>query len=382
MRDGKAHLLDGGDAAEGLVHRVVGPGIGQLGHGVQRLAVQGQGRGVDHERPLPVGLEQRPAADRVVLGEFRHGGAGVSAAVGADSLEGGQRKPLRGRFGQVSRAAQLGNGGDGPLFPQRRRDLKRRGLAHAVDQQVRAGIHEHAAAHRVVPVVVVGKAAQAGLEPADDDGAVGEGLPRAVGVDDDGAVRAQSGLLSGGIEVLAAALFRRGVVGHHGVEVARADQDAEAGPAHRGEVLRAVPVRLGQHRDAVALGLQHAADHGGAEGRVVHIGVAGDEQEIIPPPAALLHVLLRDGEEFGCVDVFVHWKLQLGGWPRRFSVTRRGRAPGPQGFCADPLRRSLRSRHLPQRGRQAGLGARWAVIPRAAAPCRHVGMPAHRGWVV
>lgn len=94
-----------------------------------------------------------------------------------------------------------------------------------------------------------------------------------------------------------AALFGGGVVGHHGVDVPRSDQHPQPGPAQGGEGLRAVPVRLSQDSHPVALGLQKPADDGRAEGGVIHIGVAGNQEEVVkvPPPAG--HVVPAYREE-------------------------------------------------------------------------------------
>ncbi len=173
-----------------------------------------------------------------------------------------------------------------------------RGLfAHAVGENVRLGVKEDGAAHLVLPVVVVGEAAQAGLQPADDDGDVPEGLPHPVGVDDGGVVGAQAGLPPGGVGVVVAALPGGGVVGHHGVDVARRDEHPQPGAAQGREGVGAVPVGLRQDGHPVALRLQHPADDGGAEGGVVHIGVSGDEEKVIEVPAPAVHVGPRDGEE-------------------------------------------------------------------------------------
>ena len=295
VRDGKAHLLDRGDAAHRLVDLVPGPRVGQLGNGVELRGAERRRRRVHDQRAVAVGLDQRAAADRVVFLVFRALGLGVGVFVRAHLVEGGERDRCEGtvlrRPGQVSSPAHIRDLRDRRPALQPFRDLPRRTLAHAVNQQVRAGVDEDAAAHRVVPVIVVGEAPEARLQSADHDRHVRECLARPVRVDDHGAVGPAAGALSGGVKVLAAAFFRGGVVRDHAVEVAGADQHAELRPSHRGEVVRAVPVRLREHRHAVARRLQHAADHRGAEGRMVHVGVAGDEQEVVPPPAAGDHIV-------------------------------------------------------------------------------------------
>ena len=74
--------------------------------------------------------------------------------------------------------------------------------------------------------------AQRRLKPADDYRQPGKGLAYAVGVDNDGMIRPQTGLLAGGIEILAARLLGGGVMRYHGVEIAGAKHRAETRPAH------------------------------------------------------------------------------------------------------------------------------------------------------
>ena len=298
--DGEAHLLDGGHAALRVVHGVDLPGVGQLGHRVQLLPGEGHGGGIDHQGTVPVALEDGLAPDGVVLLVFDLGGQGVVPLVRDHRFKGRDGDALAGADGlpcgvggapdvrQVFHRFSLGETmGDLPGGP----------LAHAVDQQVRLGVKEDGAAHRVVPVVVVGEPPQAGLQAADDNRRVRERLPGPVGVDDGGAVGPEAHPVSGAVGVGGAALLGGGVVGHHGVDVAPADHDGIAGPAHGAEGVRRVPVRLGQDGHPVALGLQHPGDDGGAEGGVVHVGVGGDHQEVVIPPVPALHVLPADGKK-------------------------------------------------------------------------------------
>ena len=182
-------------------------------------------------------------------------------------------------------------------------------FAHAVNEQVGLRVENERAADLIVPVVVVRKAAQACLQSADDDGNVAEGLAAAVGVYDGRAVGAKTHAAAGGVEVLRAALFCRRVVRDHRVNVAAADHHAVARTAHRAESVRAVPVRLGEHGHAVALGLQNTRDDRCAEARMVNIGVRRDNEEVIVVPAALDHLILRDGQK-GLFDLlFLHFSI-------------------------------------------------------------------------
>jgi len=197
--DRKAHLLDGRDAAHGVVHRVHLARVRQLRHAVELLPGERHGGRVHHEIAVPMCLGHAPPAHRVVLRVLYARRLGVGALAPADLLEGGQHKRVLGRLlGDVSRAADVVQLRDGLFLLERLGDLDRGVLAHAVDQQVGLCVEDDAAADLVLPVVIVSKAAQAGLQRANDYGHVRpEGLPRAVCVDDHGPVRAQAHLFAG-----------------------------------------------------------------------------------------------------------------------------------------------------------------------------------------
>ena len=297
---GEADLLDGGHAPQGLVHGVDLPGVGQLRHRVQLLPAQGHGGGIHHQDPVPVGLADGPAPDGVVLLILHLGGQGVVPLAGGHILKGGHVHGGEGDLrvgGGIGGAPHVGEGAHRLPGGQPPGDLPGGPLPHAVDQQVRLGVEEDGAADLVIPVVVVGEAAETGLQAADDDGGAGEGLPGPVGVDDGGPVGPQAHPVPRAVGVGGPALLGGGVVGHHGVDVAPADHHAVPGLAHSPEGVGAVPVRLGQHRHPVALRLQHPGDDGRAEAGVVHIGVGGDHQKVVVPPVPGLHVLPADGEK-------------------------------------------------------------------------------------
>ena len=67
VRDGKAHLLDGGDAAESVVHRVHLAHVGELSDLVELFARKRHRGRIDDERVTPVRLPERFAANGVVL---------------------------------------------------------------------------------------------------------------------------------------------------------------------------------------------------------------------------------------------------------------------------------------------------------------------------
>ena len=182
---GELDLLDGGNAAHGLVHGVVLLGVGKLGYTVELLRLKGHGRGIYDEIPAVMLLNQRPAAHGVVLGVFDARRVGVKARAVADLGKGGQSNALKGAFfrvgAQVGGAPYIGHLRHGELLFEPAGDLDLGVFAHAVDQHIRARIDEYRAAHFIVPVIVVREAAQGRFKTADDDRNVrAEGLPCAV----------------------------------------------------------------------------------------------------------------------------------------------------------------------------------------------------------
>ena len=99
-------------------------------------------------------------------------------------------------------------------------------LAHAVEQDVGAGVEQHGALELVLPVVVVRQAAQARLDAADDDGLVLERAADEVAVDRDGAVGPRARDAAGGVGVLVSRFLVHGVVVDHRVHVAGRDEEA------------------------------------------------------------------------------------------------------------------------------------------------------------
>ena len=277
------------------------PQIGQLAHPVQLRVGAGRGGGVHQQQVPAVALENGLAHEGVVLQILRHVGPGVGLLGGGHLLEGGHLHLGIGAHPRVPHG-HAGAPHVGDLLHRGARgqagdDLHRGLLSHAVGEDVRLSVEEDGPAHLILPVVVVGEPAQAGLQAADDHGDIPKHLPHPIGVHHRGVVRTQARLPAGGVGVVVAALFGGGVVGHHGVQVAGGDHHRQPGPAQGGEGLRGAPVGLGQDGHPVALRLQHPADDGGAEGGAVHIGVPGDDQDVVGIPAPAGHVVPADGEK-------------------------------------------------------------------------------------
>ena len=143
----------------------------------------------------------------------------------------------------------------------------------------------------------MGDAPQRGLDAADDDGHAGERLPAEVAVDERGAVGPEAGVAAGGVLVLAAHLLLGGELVEHRVEVARRDAHHQPRRAHAEQVGRVAPARLGDHPDPEAAALEEAADDRAAEGGVIDVGVAVDDEHVELVPASRGHLLAGGGEE-------------------------------------------------------------------------------------
>lgn len=63
------------------------------------------------------------------------------------------------------------------------------------------------------------------------------------------------------------------------------------------EVVFRAPVRLRDDADAEALGFQQAADDGHAEGRVIDVGITGDDDDVATVPAELIHLFPAHRQE-------------------------------------------------------------------------------------
>ena len=86
-------------------------------------------------------------------------------------------------------------------------------------------------------------------------------------------------------------------MGDHGIDIAAVDQHRVARAADREKVLFAAEIGLGQDRDLIPLRFENTRDDRGAEGGVIDISVASNEQKIAVIPAARGHILFGNGEK-------------------------------------------------------------------------------------
>lgn len=161
-------------------------------------------------------------------------------------------------------------------------------LSHTEHEKVRAGIDENGGTHRVVPVVVMGKAPQRGFKAADAERNIAEKPANRFAVDRDGAVGTASRLAAGGVIVVVTFAFCGGIVRHHGVDIAAVHEKREPRPSEA--LVIVVILRLRQDTDTETLRFQYARDNRRAEARVIDVGVARDDDDIRRVPAARSHL--------------------------------------------------------------------------------------------
>ena len=311
LDDGELHLPDGRHAAHALVDGVVAAGVGQRIHLVQLPAHQRLCRDVLHKVLFTLLLDNDLAADHILIVHLDAAGFGVGHLIGGHFPETGALHILFGQvveIGQVAGAIHIGDGLHRLPCRQPPGDLHGLVLAHAKADEIGSGVLCNAGQNGVQPVIVVGKPAQRSLQTAQDHRQVGVGLLGQPGVNGGAAVRPRAADAAGRVFVLGTRNFCHGVVAHHAVHVAAADEKAVLRPAEPLEVLAVGITGLGQHADLIALGLQQAADDGGAKAGVVNVGIAAHHHKVqlIPPPG--FHVRPADGKKFG-IDrgsIFLH----------------------------------------------------------------------------
>ena len=258
-------------------------------------------RVLHHIDAVGVGLYQTMPGDGVHVLLLHIKTARVVELVGGKVVPAGQQVvvvDLVERTRAVDGTVDVGDLIDRQSGIERVGDLDDRMLAHAVDEDVGARVEQYRALELVLPVVVVGQAAQACLDAADDDGSVLERLADEVAIDRDGSVGTAPLLAAGGVGVGVAAVLGHRIVVDHGVHVAGADEKAQARLAEHRDAGGVGPVGLADDTHLVAMRIEHAADDGHAKARMVHVGIAADVDKVALVPAACIHVGSTDGEEF------------------------------------------------------------------------------------
>ena len=190
-------------------------------------------RGLEHHVARPVGLRGRGAGQHLPFhgqGRFHE-----ALGLGLDVLPGREPERLRVRPGpHAGRAGYARQGRGRETLGQALRNLDDRALAHAVDDEVRLGVQEQRAPHGVRPEIVVHRAAQGGLDPAQHHRQSRERPLEEARVGDAGPVRARARETAGGVGVVLALLAEGGVMGEHGIQRGRPILWTSSGRSQRG----------------------------------------------------------------------------------------------------------------------------------------------------
>src|SRR5262249_16075572 len=152
------------------------------------------------------------------------------------------------------------------------------------------GVKQYRASHLLRPVIEMSDAPERRLDATDDDRHIFESLARALRVHDDGPIRPLATLASRRVRIITANPPIPGVAIDHRIHVSGGDAEEKIRSPERLERLRAMPVRLRDDSDAKTLRLEHPTDNGHAEARVIHVGIAGDDDDVAAIPAERFHL--------------------------------------------------------------------------------------------
>ena len=218
-------------------------------------------------------------------------------------------KPSLGRGSyHESRTAHIGDIGHGLFGSQAMCHFHQSTFGVAVQQQIRFGVNQDGATHLVLPIVVMRYSAQRRFNAANDDGHIRVGFTAALAVHQHTAVGALAAHTTCGVGVITADFSIGCVAVDHGVHVARGDAIKQIRFAKRLKRFSAVPLGLGNDAHAKTLRLQHAPNDSHTKTGVVHIGVAGDQNDVAAVPAQLRHLGTAHGQKRGraktCRPVF------------------------------------------------------------------------------
>ena len=170
MRDGKFHLRNPRDTSKRLVRRVIGALIGQRIHAIQLLLGERIHRRILHKHSAAVPLLKQLSPDMILLILLDAAGNCIFLFGLQYIFVGGALLPIKRRFMHidgVAGASDIRQGSNRLLRIQPPRDLNDLVFSHPVNQQIRAGVEQNGGADRIVPIVVMRKPPEGGLQPAD-----------------------------------------------------------------------------------------------------------------------------------------------------------------------------------------------------------------------
>ena len=78
---------------------------------------------------------------------------------------------------------------------------------------------------------------------------------------------------------------------YHGIHVAGINPEKQIRSAENREGILGMPVRLGNHSDPEAEGLQISANNGSTKARMIDIGISGNNNDVTAVPPQTIHLL-------------------------------------------------------------------------------------------
>ena len=147
-------------------------------------------------------------------------------------------------------------------------------LAHAVGDHIGRRIAKQALLQLVAPIIVVGNAAQRGLDASEDDGHIGIKFLQNFSIYDGGVFGAHVVTTVGTIGIFGAQTACGGVFVHHRVHASRGDAEEQSRAPEFLEVTKiTMPVGLGHDCHPIACCLKGTSDDGRTKRGVIDVGI-------------------------------------------------------------------------------------------------------------
>ena len=294
--DGVLYHLVGGDGAALLVLGMWQAGVREVERGINLLGGHGRLGWVDNDETVAVTLDEGGAGYLVALLLDDVVVLGLGALAFEAFLEGVELYYRSGRSNlSILNGLAVGYlwegvaGFDAFALVEEVGYLEGGALAHAVVEQVGGGVGEDAGEQTVVPIVVVRQTAHGGLDTGNDDRGVGIELLEDARVDVCGTVGSETCLAARGVGIVVTQATGSGVVVDHAVHHTAIDPEEEAWLSKLAKIAQVVaPIGLRNNGNPIASGFERAPDDGCAEGRMVDVGIACDQNDVDLLPSKAL----------------------------------------------------------------------------------------------
>ena len=295
------HLADGRDAAGFLVHGVIRARIRQTVHRVHLRGGQRFTRRVlHHELMVGIWFHQAFSRDGVAVAVLHVEAAGILEVILLHAIERGQQLVIvhvLKRFRAIHRAVDERDVGHVEPSRQRIGDLHDGMLAHAVTDQVGAGVKQDRTLQLVRPVIIMSQTAKRCFDAAQHDGNVLVRAANQVSVDHRRPIGTKPHLAAGRERIGAAMLLGNRIVIHHRVHIASGNQESQPRPSQHRDAFRVAPIGLADHAHLIVVRLKQARNDGHAERGMVDVRVTAYKHEVATIPTALLHIGTANRQE-------------------------------------------------------------------------------------